>query len=48
MTNGQQVPEDIYFPDPCTMIEQCASELVEENDYSSELSYDEWVAEGYA
>ena len=47
MTNGQQVPEDIYFPDPYTMIEQCASGLTE-NNYNSDTSYDEWVAEGYA
>jgi len=48
MTNGQQVPEDIYFPDACTMIEQCAAGLTEESDYNKELSYDDWVAEGYA
>jgi flagellar biosynthesis protein FlhF len=47
MTNGQQVPEDICFPDPYTMIEQCASELTE-NDSNSDTSYVEWVAEGYA
>jgi len=48
MTNGQQVPEDIYFPDAYTLIEQCAAELDEENDYNEQLSYDDWVAEGYA
>jgi len=48
MTNGQQVPEDIYFPDAYTLIEQCAAELNEENDYNDALSYDDWVAEGYA
>jgi len=48
MTNGQQVPEDIYFPDAHTLIEECSAELDEENDYNSDLSYDEWVAEGYA
>lgn len=48
MTNGQQVPEDIYFPDASTMIEQCAAGLTEEGDYNNELSYDDWVAEGYA
>ncbi len=48
MTNGQQVPEDIYFPDAYTLIEQCVSELAEEKDYNNELSNDDWVAEGYA
>jgi len=48
MTNGQQVPEDIYFPDACELIEQCATELDTENDYNDALSYDDWVAEGYA
>lgn len=48
MTNGQQVPEDICFPDAYTMIEQCSTELAEENDYTNELGYDDWMAEGYA
>ncbi|MFW5443667.1 MAG: flagellar biosynthesis protein FlhF [Methylococcaceae bacterium] len=48
MTNGQQVPEDICFPDAGTLIEQCAAGLDEENDYTNEMSYDDWVAEGYA
>jgi len=48
MTNGQQVPEDIYFPDAYTLIEQCAAGLDEDNDYNDTLSYDDWVAEGYA
>ena len=48
MTNGQQVPEDIYFPDAYTMIEHCAAGLTEESDCDNELSYDNWVAEGYA
>lgn len=48
MTNGQQVPEDIYFPDAYTLIEQCAAGLDEESDYNDTLNYDDWVAEGYA
>lgn len=48
MTNGQQVPEDIYFPEAYTMIEQCAEGLAKENDYNETLNYDDWVAEGYA
>lgn len=48
MTNGQQVPEDIYFPDAYTLIEQCAAELEQEIDYNDAVSHDDWVAEGYA
>jgi flagellar biosynthesis protein FlhF len=48
MTNGQQVPEDLYLPDAGELIEQCASELNQENDYTNTISYDDWVAEGYA
>lgn len=48
ITNGQQVPEDIYLPDAEMLIEQCAAGLEEENDYNESLSYDEWVAAGYA
>ena len=49
MTNGQQVPEDIYFPDAQALIEQCASELVaEEKDYNDASDYDDLVEEGYA
>ncbi len=48
ITNGQQVPEDIYLPDASTLIEQCAAGLEEENGYNESLSYDEWVAAGYA
>ncbi len=48
MTNGQQVPEDIYFPDAYALIEQCAAEIDEESDYNNVLSNNDWVAEGYA
>ncbi len=48
MTNGQQVPEDIYFPEAYSLIEQCAAGVDEENDYNEALNYDDWVAEGYA
>lgn len=46
MTNGQQVPEDIYFPDAQVLIEQCALEI--ENDNNDVLDNDDLVAEGYA
>lgn len=48
MTNGQQVPEDIYFPDAFTLIEECVAGIDEENDYNDVLSSDDWMAEGYA
>ncbi len=48
ITNGQQVPEDIYIPDAENLIELCEAGLEQENDYTEEVSYDEWVAEGYA
>ena len=44
MTNGQQVPEDIYFPDAMTLIEQCVTGIDEETDYTNENKY----TEGYA
>jgi len=48
MTNGQQVPEDIYFPDAYALIEQCATELEDDYEYNNGVDSDEWVAEGYA
>lgn len=48
MTNGQQVPEDIYLPDAGELIAQCAAEQNQESDYTNTINYDEWVAEGYA
>jgi len=48
ITNGQQVPEDIYIPDAVGMIESCANGLEKENDYNNALRYDDWMAESYA
>jgi len=48
MTNGQQVPEDIYFPEAYILIEECVAEIDEENDYNDALISDNWMAEGYA
>lgn len=48
ITNGQQVPEDIAIADTETLIELCETGLERENDYTKEVRYDEWVAEGYA
>jgi flagellar biosynthesis protein FlhF len=43
MTNGQQVPEDIYIPDAPALIEECSASIDEETDTDNE-----WIAEGYA
>ena len=43
MTNGQNVPEDIYIPQASTLIEQCVTSIKEEAEID-----DEWIAEGYA
>lgn len=48
MTNGQQVPEDIYFPNVDDLIEQSVAGIDEESNYINELSHDQWVTEGYA
>ncbi len=48
MTNGQQVPEDIYFPEAYTMIEECEEGLDHEDDNNETVNYEDWVAEGYA
>ncbi|MCF6202559.1 MAG: flagellar biosynthesis protein FlhF [Methylococcaceae bacterium] len=48
MTNGQQVPEDIYYPDSIDLINQSTAGLNEESDYTNDLSSDHWVSEGYA
>ncbi len=48
LTDGQQVPEDIHEPDSISLVQQCVTGLEQEDDYTNNLSYDEWVAEGYA
>lgn len=48
MTDGQQVPEDIKFPDAVSLINQCLTGFDEETNYTNEQCYDEWAAEGYA
>ncbi|MCK4841830.1 MAG: flagellar biosynthesis protein FlhF, partial [Methylococcales bacterium] len=48
ITNGQQVPEDIFIADAHSLMDECVAGLDQENDYNNVLSYDEWIAEGYA
>lgn len=48
ITDGQQVPEDIYAPEAETLIQQCVAGCDLENDYNGELDQDGWLAENYA
>jgi flagellar biosynthesis protein FlhF len=48
VTNGQQVPEDIYSPDAEVLIRQCAASSETEHDYNDNLNQDGWLAENYA
>jgi flagellar biosynthesis protein FlhF len=47
ITDGQQVPEDIYLPDAVTLIQQC-TQLDAENCYVDNVNYDGWLAESHA
>ncbi|WP_305906671.1 flagellar biosynthesis protein FlhF [Methylomarinum sp. Ch1-1] len=47
LTDGQQVPEDIHIPEAESLIGHCVAGIEQENDYTNELSYDDWGAEGY-
>lgn len=47
VTDGQQVPEDIYRPDADTLIQQCM--LMENDDEDLDvMNYDNWLAEVHA
>ncbi len=48
ITDGQQVPEDIYAPEAETLIQQCVTSCDLENDYNEELNQGDWLAENYA
>ncbi|MCQ8128191.1 flagellar biosynthesis protein FlhF [Methylomonas rivi] len=47
ITDGQQVPEDIYVPDAEALMQQC---LLQEDDeqYTDPMNYDQWMAESHA
>jgi flagellar biosynthesis protein FlhF len=47
ITDGQQVPEDIYMPDADALIQQC---MLKEHDeqYTETMNYDNWMAESHA
>jgi flagellar biosynthesis protein FlhF len=48
LSDGQQVPEDIYAADAMALINLCDTGIEQETDYTNDLSYEDWVAEGYA
>ncbi|MGD0959022.1 MAG: flagellar biosynthesis protein FlhF [Methylomonas sp.] len=48
ITDGQQVPEDIYEPEAETLIQKCIVASNNEQDYNDELNQENWLAENYA
>ena len=47
ITDGQQVPEDIYVPEADSLIQQCM-QLEDGNQYADNMNYDNWMAENHA
>lgn len=47
VTDGQQVPEDIYAPDADALIQQCLL-LEKDDDDLDAMDYDNWMAESHA
>lgn len=47
ITDGQQVPEDIYAPEADSLIQQCM-QLEDEDQYADTMNYDNWMAESHA
>jgi flagellar biosynthesis protein FlhF len=48
ITDGQQVPEDIYVPEADRLIAECLAGCDVEDDYNDALAQDGWLAEQYA
>ena len=48
ITDGQQVPEDMHTPSAPSLIEYCVTEMKTESDYTNDIGYDAWMAQGYA
>lgn len=48
ITDGQQVPEDIYLPDADTLIQQCMASADENHPYGDDMNCDDWQAESHA
>ena len=47
VTDGQQVPEDIYVPDAGVLVQQCM-QMENDDQYTNVMSYDNWLAESHA
>jgi flagellar biosynthesis protein FlhF len=47
VTDGQQVPEDIYAPQADALIQQCML-LPDKDGYIDSMNYDHWLAESHA
>lgn len=47
VTDGQQVPEDIYAPDAQGLIQQCM-QLDNDDQFTDAMNYDSWMAESHA
>lgn len=48
ITDGQEVPEDIYAPEADALIHECVAGCELEIDYNDKLNQDDWLAENYA
>jgi len=47
VTDGQQVPEDIYVPEPGALVQQCM-QMENDDQYTNVMSYGKWLAESHA
>ena len=47
VTDGQQVPEDIYVPDAEALIQQCM-QMENDDQFVESVNYDNWLAESHA
>lgn len=47
ITDGQQVPEDIYIPDGEALIQQCMANIDESHQQAAEMNFDGWLAENH-
>jgi flagellar biosynthesis protein FlhF len=48
ITNGQQVPEDIYNADARALVGQCVAEMNAETDLDENQGHEPWAAQAYA
>jgi len=48
ITDGQQVPEDIYLPDADALIRQCMESVDQDHGYGDDVNVEDWMAESHA